>query len=84
MVLFLRLDSFVLGGGVFYDYDMIIVEYVLLQNFLEKSKWLEWFLEVVLCFGVVYIFGNFVFFMRKKNSFVSNYDFDKKKIVYFV
>ncbi len=79
----LRLDSLVSGGGASYDYDTITVEHVLPQTPEPASEWATWFPDAATRSGLVHKLGNLCLLTRKKNSAASNYEFARKKDVYF-
>ncbi|HEU5439300.1 MAG TPA: DUF262 domain-containing HNH endonuclease family protein [Ktedonobacterales bacterium] len=79
----LRLDSDLSGGGAVYDYPIISIEHVLPQNPRGDSMWVRWFPSQQLREQWVHRLGNLVLLSRRKNTAASNYDFDKKKSVYF-
>jgi hypothetical protein len=79
----LRLDSLMSGGGATYDYDTVTVEHVLPQTPADGSLWIQWFPEEPGRISVVHRLGNLALLTRKKNSAASNYEFDRKKTVYF-
>lgn len=79
----LRLDSALSGGGATYDHAIITVEHVLPQNPKSGSQWETWFPNPAVREQWVHRLGNLALLSRKKNSSVSNYEFDKKKDSYF-
>jgi len=62
--------------------NFISVEHVLPQNPPENSKWREWFTDEEIE-QYKHKIGNLVLLNRRKNSSLSNLDFDKKKERYF-
>ncbi len=64
------------------EYKYISVEHILPQNPKENSKWKEWFTEEEIETYKNKI-GNLVLLNRRKNSSLSNLDFDEKKERYF-
>lgn len=64
------------------EYKYISVEHILPQNPDKNSKWREWFSEEEIEQYKNKI-GNLVLLNRRKNSSLSNLDFDKKKEKYF-
>jgi len=62
--------------------NFISVEHVLPQNPPENSKWREWFTDKEIE-QYKHKMGNLVLLNRRKNSSLSNLDFDKKKERYF-
>jgi hypothetical protein len=78
----LRLDTLLSDGSARYDFPIISVEHVLPQKPLANSEWLKWFpndlrnrYQHQLC--------NLVLLSRQTNHEANNYDFAKKKSVYF-
>ncbi|WP_457623140.1 DUF262 domain-containing protein [Persephonella sp.] len=64
------------------EYKYISVEHILPQNPKEDSKWKKWLTEEEIEIYKNKI-GNLVLLNRRKNSSLSNLDFDKKKERYF-
>ena len=64
------------------SYSLISVEHILPQNPSMGSKWREWFTEEEIE-EYKHKLGNLVLLNRRKNSSLSNLDFDKKKERYF-
>lgn len=79
----LRLDSALSGGGATYEYDLITVEHVLPQNPEAGSLWETWFPDPTVRTKMVHRLGNLALLTRKKNSSAQNFEFDKKKTMYF-
>lgn len=79
----LRLDTLMSDGGATYDYDTVTVEHVLPQNPADDSLWVQWFPDETTRNSVVHQLGNLALLTRKKNSAASNYEFERKKSVYF-
>lgn len=82
MPLLLRLDSLLADEGVTYSHSIISIEHVLPQRPAGDSEWAanfsqeerdEWTGKL----------ANLVLLSRRKNSRARNYDFDRKKNVYF-
>lgn len=80
--LLLRLDSLLADAGVTYSHPIISIEHVLPQRPAGNSEWAtnfsqeerdEWTGKL----------ANLVLLSRRKNSSARNYDFDRKKNVYF-
>jgi hypothetical protein len=80
----LRLDLALSGGGATYNYDLITVEHVLPQNPPPASQWVKWFPDATMRTEVVHRLGNLALLTRKKNSSASNFEFEKKKMSYFI
>lgn len=79
----LRLDSLLSSGGASYDYETITVEHVLPQSPKPDSTWAEWFPIPEKRMEIVHSIGNLALLTRKKNAAASNYEFERKKKVYF-
>lgn len=80
--LLLRLDSFIAATGVTYLYEVITIEHVLPQTLDPTSQWAanwspqqheRWVNKL----------ANLVLLGRRRNSSAKNYDFDRKKNLYF-
>ncbi|MDM7322771.1 MAG: DUF262 domain-containing HNH endonuclease family protein [Gammaproteobacteria bacterium] len=82
MTLILRLESLVRAPGVRIQ-DAVSLEHVLPQNPLNDSDWIKWFPDQDEREAWTHRLANLVPLDRKKNSSASNYDFAKKKDVYF-
>lgn len=79
----LRLDEYLSGGAASYDFNVISVEHVLPQKPASGSEWLNLYPDEKERMEVVNKLGNLVLLSRRKNSKVSNYDFNTKKNKYF-
>jgi uncharacterized protein with ParB-like and HNH nuclease domain len=64
------------------NYSLISVEHILPQNPSEDSKWREWFTDEEIE-QYKHKLGNLVLLNRRKNSSLSNRDFEEKKGKYF-
>ena len=64
------------------NYSLISVEHILPQNPPENSKWREWFTDKEIE-EYKHKLGNLVLLNRRKNSSLSNLNFDEKKDRYF-
>ncbi len=64
------------------NYSLISVEHILPQNPSMGSKWREWFTDEEIE-KYKHKLGNLVLLNRRKNSSLSNLDFDRKKEKYF-
>ncbi len=64
------------------NYSLISVEHILPQNPHENGKWREWFTDKEIE-EYKHKLGNLVLLNRRKNSSLSNLDFDVKKDKYF-
>lgn len=82
MALVLRLESLVRAPGVQLQTAMSL-EHVLPQTPSENSDWISWFPEEEEREAWTHRLANLVPLDRGKNSSASNYDFAKKKEVYF-
>ena len=82
MALVLRLESLVRAPGVQLQ-DAVSLEHVLPQTPPDGSDWIKWFPDEDERNGWTHRLANLVPLDRKKNSSASNYDFAKKKNVYF-
>lgn len=79
----LRLDSMLADNpGASYDHAIITVEHVLPQTPAADSRWRQAFTEEE-AEHWVHRLGNLLLLNRRKNSQAQNYDFGKKKDVYF-
>lgn len=78
----LRLDSALAEGEASYNFKTISVEHVLPQNPPVDSAWTQSFAPEVRD-QWVHRLGNLVLLSRAKNSLANNYDFERKKRVYF-
>lgn len=78
----LRLDSLLSDGTASYTIPVISVEHVLPQRPPANSEWARWFPgEAQRRF--VHRLGNLVLLSRQKNQTANNYDFARKKKIYF-
>lgn len=82
-VILLRLDGLLSGAGAKYDHSIISVEHILPQQPRAGSVWLDWFPDAQKRLAWVHRIANLALLSRKKNSAAKNYDFEKKKAVYF-
>ncbi len=78
----LRLDTLLSDGTATYNLPIISVEHVLPQKPASNSEWTKWFPKE-LQGRYVHRLGNLVLLSRQKNNDANNYDFAKKKAVYF-
>jgi len=79
----LRLDALLSAGGATYDFPTVTVEHVLPQNPDPDSQWSIWFPDLLVRADCVHMLGNLALLTRKKNSSANNYDYDRKKLLYF-
>jgi len=82
MALVLRLESLVRAPGVQLQ-SAVSLEHVLPQTPPDGSDWLQWFPDEDKREAWTHRLANLVPLDRNKNSSASNYDFAKKKNVYF-
>ena len=82
MALVLRLESLVRAPGVQLQ-NAVSLEHVLPQTPPEGSDWVKWFPSMGEREAWTHRLANLVPLDRNKNSSASNYDFAKKKNVYF-
>jgi len=80
--LLLRLDSLLADEGVSLIHSVISIEHVLPQNPRSGSEWCKDFTEDERAYWTNRL-ANLVLLSHRKNSRAQNYDFDKKKEVYF-
>ncbi len=78
----LRLDALLSDGSASYDYPTISVEHVLPQKPALNSEWMRAF-PGDLQGRWVHRLGNLVLLSRQKNRDANNYDFARKKEIYF-
>ncbi len=78
-----RLDAAIADTGATYEHGTISVEHVLPQNPRPGSRWLTWFPTPEERQQTVHRLGNLLLLSRKKNSAAQNYEFDRKKSLYF-
>ncbi len=80
----LRLDSALAGTmEATYGYRTVTVEHVLPQNPAPGSDWTRWFPTAQEQVEYCHRLGNLVLLSRTKNAQAANYDFERKKSVYF-
>lgn len=82
--LILRLDSFVADGAARYDHNILTIEHVLPQTVVSGSQWAAWFPDALDRYSWVHKLANLVPLTQSRNSYASNYDFERKKTAYFV
>ncbi len=78
----LRLDTLLSDGTATYDLPIISVEHVLPQKPVSNSEWTRWFPGGT-HHRYVHRLGNLVLLSQHKNYNANNYEFAKKKMVYF-
>lgn len=81
--LLLRLEQASTDGSAHYDYPTISVEHVCPQTLEAGSEWSDWFSDPDDHSKWVHSIANLVLLNFRKNSAARNYDFEKKKTVYF-
>ncbi len=79
----LRLDEAIGDGAATFNYPIISIEHVLQQSPAPNSIWVSLFADKEKREEYVHRLGNLVLLSRKKNAAAQNYDFDKKKKLYF-
>jgi hypothetical protein len=82
-VLLLRLDRLLSSVGATYHHNVVSVEHVMPQQPAPNSQWKNWVPDAQTHQRWVHRLGNLTLLSRNKNSAASNYDFEKKKTVYF-
>ena len=83
MALVLRLESWLRQPGGVKLHDPVSLEHVLPQTPKAGSQWLKWFPDQDEREAWTHRLANLVPLDRKKNSSAGNFDFAKKKDVYF-
>ncbi len=78
-----RLDASLAGTEATYDRKVMTVEHVLPRNPPKDSEWTRWFKSDAERARYVHRLGNLALLARDKNLNAYNYDFAKKKNVYF-
>ena len=81
--LLLRLDLSLSDGSAAYDYPTISVEHVCPQTIEPGSQWDNWFADRQTNTEWLHRAANLVLLTHRKNSRASNWDFEKKKNIYF-
>lgn len=79
----LRLDAKLSAGGASYTPTYQTIEHVLPQNPDEKSQWIKLWPDQTMRELYTHKIGNLVLLDKSKNSEAQNYDFKKKKNIYF-
>ena len=82
-VLLLRMDALMSDGSASYQHEVVSVEHVMPQQPAPNSQWSAWVPEAGVHQKWVHTLGNLTLLSRKKNSSASNYEFERKKNVYF-
>lgn len=81
----LRLNAFVSDGATKFDFEpnTLTIEHVLPQTVSIGSEWEKWWPNIEERKEWINRIANLVPLTRKKNSEAQNFDFDKKKDIYF-
>lgn len=82
-ILLLRLDRLLSSVGASYQHNVVSVEHVMPQQPAPNSQWQSWVPDAPTHQHWVHRLGNLTLLSRNKNSAASNYEFEKKKTVYF-
>ena len=82
-ILLLRIDRLLSDASAEYRHDVVSVEHVMPQQPAPNSQWQKWVPQANDHQLWVHRLGNLALLSRKKNSAASNYEFEKKKTVYF-
>jgi len=82
-VLLLRMDALMSDGSASYQHEVVSVEHVMPQQPAPNSQWSTWVPDSAVHQKWVHKLGNLTLLSRKKNSSASNYEFERKKTVYF-
>jgi uncharacterized protein with ParB-like and HNH nuclease domain len=83
LAVLLRLDSALSAGGASYKPTYQTIEHVLPQNPDDKSQWTKWWPDQMEREAYTHKIGNLVLLDKSKNSEAQNFDFKKKKNIYF-
>ncbi|MBS1911239.1 MAG: DUF262 domain-containing protein [Bacteroidetes bacterium] len=81
--LILRLDSFLADGAATYDPTVLTIEHVLPQTVTAKSPWAKPWPDKDERWEWVHRLANLVPLAKRKNSSAQDFDFERKKKVYF-
>ena len=81
--LILRLDSFLSDGAATYDPAVLTVEHVLPQFVFDGNPWLTTWPDRDERWEWMHRLANLVPLTQRKNSSAQNFDFERKKNVYF-
>ncbi len=79
----LRLETLLSGHRLLHEHTLVTVEHVLPQNPSGGSEWLSWYPADAERKKWVHRIANLALLTRRKNGAAQNYDFGKKKEVYF-
>ena len=78
-----RLEQASTDGSATYDHRVVSVEHVCPQTIQDGSEWATWYPNQEKHDKHVHTLGNLILLNRGKNSGAKNYDFAKKKEIYF-
>jgi hypothetical protein len=78
-----RLDAELSETKTTPELPIYTIEHVLPQHPLDNSQWIEWFPDAEEREALVHRIGNLALLSRRKNSQAQNFEFDKKKRLYF-
>lgn len=81
--LLLRLDAFLSDGAASYDAKRLTIEHVLPQSVPAGSQWADQWADPELHDQWVHRLANLVLLTQRRNAQAQNYDFAKKKKIYF-
>ena len=81
--LLLRLDAFLSDGAASYDAKRLTIEHVLPQSVPPDSQWAAQWPDPELRDQWVHRLANLVLLTQRRNAQAQNYDFAKKKKIYF-
>ncbi len=79
----LRLDSFLSDGAAAYDSSILTIEHVLPQTVKDGSEWSALWPDEDVRKVWTHKLANLVPLNKRRNSQAQNYDFERKKTVYF-
>ncbi len=79
----LQLDSLISDGGATYKIGILTIEHVLPQMVREDSEWATLWPDEDQRINWLHKLGNILPLNKRKNSAAQNYDFERKKTVYF-
>lgn len=78
-----RLDAELAENKQTPELSIITVEHVLPQNPQENSRWLTWYPDKAVRDAWVHRLGNLALLSKRKNGQAQNFEFDRKKSLYF-
>jgi hypothetical protein len=81
--LLLRLNSALSDGSAHYDHKVLSIEHVLPQSPAADSQWFRWFPTEEMRATWLHRLANLALLTHSKNSSASNFEFDRKKNLYF-